>query len=170
MPERHFFFDLLHTNLPSVGEIERTYALEHAPAVTRHSFPGWTDGSQLPPASWYDAAAAGLAVQLLLGHTKIESTVRHLGVEIDDAIERGFPVVGEAWYGLWAPAKVAADRVAELNRVATSALAQEGVVKRLNAIGLIAAPSTSEALTATMRADAATWSPIVKESGFRMEK
>ena len=27
------------------------------------------------------------AVQLLLGHTKIESTVRYLGVEIDEAIE-----------------------------------------------------------------------------------
>jgi site-specific recombinase XerC len=28
-----------------------------------------------------------LAVQLLLGHTKLESTVRYLGVEVDDAIE-----------------------------------------------------------------------------------
>ena len=27
------------------------------------------------------------AVQLLLGHSQIESTVRHLGVEIDDALE-----------------------------------------------------------------------------------
>jgi integrase len=27
------------------------------------------------------------AVQLLLGHTKIESTVRYLGIEIDDAVE-----------------------------------------------------------------------------------
>jgi len=27
------------------------------------------------------------AVQLLLGHTKLESTVRYLGVEIDDALE-----------------------------------------------------------------------------------
>lgn len=27
------------------------------------------------------------AVQLLLGHTKIESTVRYFGIEIDDAIE-----------------------------------------------------------------------------------
>ena len=27
------------------------------------------------------------AVQLLLGHTKIESTVRSLGIEVDDAIE-----------------------------------------------------------------------------------
>jgi integrase len=27
------------------------------------------------------------AVQLLLGHTKLESTVRHLGIEVDDAVE-----------------------------------------------------------------------------------
>jgi integrase len=27
------------------------------------------------------------AVQLLLGHTKLESTVRYFGVEVDDALE-----------------------------------------------------------------------------------
>jgi len=27
------------------------------------------------------------AVQILLGHTKLESTVRYLGIEIDDALE-----------------------------------------------------------------------------------
>jgi len=27
------------------------------------------------------------AAQILLGHTKIESTVRYLGVEVDDALE-----------------------------------------------------------------------------------
>ena len=27
------------------------------------------------------------AVQLLLGHAKVESTVRYLGVELDDALE-----------------------------------------------------------------------------------
>lgn len=26
-------------------------------------------------------------VQLLLGHTKLESTVRHLSIEVDDALE-----------------------------------------------------------------------------------
>jgi site-specific recombinase XerC len=28
------------------------------------------------------------AVQWLLGHTKIESTVRYLGIEVDDALEQ----------------------------------------------------------------------------------
>ncbi|MFT6901718.1 MAG: site-specific recombinase XerC [Colwellia sp.] len=27
------------------------------------------------------------AIQILLGHTKLESTVRYLGVEVDDALE-----------------------------------------------------------------------------------
>ena len=27
------------------------------------------------------------AIQLLLGHTKLESTVRYLGIDIDDALE-----------------------------------------------------------------------------------
>ena len=27
------------------------------------------------------------AVQLLLGHTKLESTVRYLGIEVDDAVD-----------------------------------------------------------------------------------
>jgi len=27
------------------------------------------------------------AVQLLLGHTKLESTVRYLGIEVDDALQ-----------------------------------------------------------------------------------
>src|SRR3974377_1152824 len=29
------------------------------------------------------------AVQLLLGHSKLESTVRYLGIEVDDALEMG---------------------------------------------------------------------------------
>lgn len=29
------------------------------------------------------------AVQLLLGHTKLESTVRYLGIEVNDALEMG---------------------------------------------------------------------------------
>ncbi|WP_439958854.1 hypothetical protein, partial [Pseudomonas neuropathica] len=31
------------------------------------------------------------AVQFLLGHTKLESTVRYLGIEVDDALEMAEP-------------------------------------------------------------------------------
>ena len=40
------------------------------------------------------------AVQLLLGHTKLESTVRHLGIEVDDALEMAAASgQGGAWSG-----------------------------------------------------------------------
>jgi len=32
------------------------------------------------------SGSALTAVQLLLGHTKLESTVRYLGIEVDDAL------------------------------------------------------------------------------------
>ena len=45
---------------------------------TNETYKGITDLSQ-------DKELA--AVQLLLGHTKLESTVRYLGIEVDDALE-----------------------------------------------------------------------------------
>ena len=39
----------------------------------------WVRGT-VGPAIWRD-------LQLLLGHTKLESTVRYLGIEVDDALE-----------------------------------------------------------------------------------
>ena len=46
------------------------------------------------------------AVQLLLGHSKIESTVRYLGIEVDDALEiaeqaRDFFLKNEEIYSLY---------------------------------------------------------------------
>jgi len=40
------------------------------------------DCSETPPPAW----TLTRAVQLLLGHTKLESTVRYLGIEVDDAL------------------------------------------------------------------------------------
>ena len=37
--------------------------------------------------SWLGVTKNLRAVQLLLGHTKLESTVRYLGIEVDDALE-----------------------------------------------------------------------------------
>jgi site-specific recombinase XerC len=38
------------------------------------------------PAQIYRKTGNLSAVQLLLGHTKLESTVRYLGIEVDDAL------------------------------------------------------------------------------------
>ena len=60
----------------------------------------WVDSIGLDPAAYgthsmrrtkasliYKRTKNLRAVQLLLGHTKMESTIRHLGVEVDDALE-----------------------------------------------------------------------------------
>ena len=51
------------------------------PRSLRHAFAAtYESDADLP-------ADQSRAVQLLLGHTKLESTVRYLGIEVDDALE-----------------------------------------------------------------------------------
>lgn len=44
-------------------------------------------GSTTPVTLIYRRTKNLRAVQLLLGHSKLESTVRYLGIEVDDALE-----------------------------------------------------------------------------------
>lgn len=39
----------------------------------------------------YKATGNLRAVQILLGHTNIENTVRYLGVDVDDALQNAYP-------------------------------------------------------------------------------
>lgn len=43
-------------------------------------------GEQRLPSQIYKKTGNLRAVQLLLGHTKLESTVRYLGIKLDDAL------------------------------------------------------------------------------------
>ena len=70
-------------------------------AATDHRGPGsWVGSIGLDPAAYgthsmrrtkptliYRRTRNLRAVQLLLGHSKLESTVRYLGIEVDDALE-----------------------------------------------------------------------------------
>lgn len=70
------------------------------PAVHEDAFGGWVHDLGLDPADYgtlsmrrtkatliYRRTKNLRAVQLLLGHSKLESTVRYLGIEVDDALE-----------------------------------------------------------------------------------
>ncbi|HVF17824.1 MAG TPA: hypothetical protein VNA21_12965, partial [Steroidobacteraceae bacterium] len=62
---------------PPLGRIDQTRLLIYATHSMRRT----------KPALIYRRTQNLRAVQLLLGHTKLESTVRHLGIELDDALE-----------------------------------------------------------------------------------
>jgi len=47
---------------------------------------------RIKPAQIYKKTGNLKAVQLLLGHTKLESTVRYIGIEVDDAL-----CISEQW-------------------------------------------------------------------------
>ena len=52
------------------------------PAAVRHALVAAHQGHSDLPQDWQSARRT----QILLGHTKIESTVRYLGIEVDDAL------------------------------------------------------------------------------------
>ena len=52
---------------------------------TREAVARWIDHAKLQSEDFLFPNLR--AVQLLLGHAKLESTVRYLGIEVDDAVE-----------------------------------------------------------------------------------
>jgi hypothetical protein len=68
--------------LGSPGTLEQGQARRPEVAVSTKGDLGYPH----PPPTWGEAQNLR-AVQLLLGHTKLESTVRYLGREVDDALE-----------------------------------------------------------------------------------
>ena len=67
----------IHAPVRSVGEVlDRSY----------RSRPGTHSLRRTKPTLIYRRTQNLRAVQLLLGHTKLESTVRYLGIEVDDAL------------------------------------------------------------------------------------
>lgn len=100
--------DSLHAYLSSVDLVSQDYLFKSRNTVSPHLstrqyariVKGWVSSIGLDPAIYathsirrtkptliYKRTKNLRAVQLLLGHTKLESTVRYLGVEVDDALE-----------------------------------------------------------------------------------
>lgn len=76
------------------------------------------------------------------------------------------------WYGFWAPGGTPAPIVKKLQAAVQDALADPDVRGRLTGLGMEVPPreqQTPEALTAQQKADIATWWPVIKAAGIKMQ-
>ena len=84
--------------------------------------------------------------------------------------ELGIDIVGQGWYGLYAPAGTPPDVIARLNKAVVDGLAKPDVRERVAKLSLEAIPSTPSELAARQKADLERWGPVVKASGFKPEQ
>jgi tripartite-type tricarboxylate transporter receptor subunit TctC len=90
--------------------------------------------------------------------------------EIPTIAESGLPGFDvQAWFGLVVPAKVPADIVKKMSADTISTLGDPTVKARLEATGVIVAPSTPEELGSFIKSEIAKWEAVIKESGIRVE-
>jgi tripartite-type tricarboxylate transporter receptor subunit TctC len=93
--------------------------------------------------------------------------------DIPTFAEMGLPTLSYFdWFGLFAPRGTPPDIIGKLNAAAVEALADPAVRSRLADLGMDIFPrerQTQEALGALVKADAAKWWPIIKESGIKAE-
>jgi len=71
------------------------------------------------------------------------------------------------WYGMAAPAGTPRDIVLRLQREIAAALGQPDVKERLNALGVVGAPSMPEEFAAFMRKEAASLARLVRQTGVK---
>lgn len=84
--------------------------------------------------------------------------------------ELGYPdITSEEWFGFYAPAKTPAATIAAANAAITQALKDKSVVDALALVGLVASPSTPQAMAADQKAEYERWGPLVKQIGFTSE-
>jgi tripartite-type tricarboxylate transporter receptor subunit TctC len=89
---------------------------------------------------------------------------------VDEAGLPGFHMT--LWSALWVPKGTPKDVIGKLNAAAVDAMADPGVMRRLNDLGLEIPPrdrQTPEALGEWHKAEVAKWWPIVKAAGVKPE-
>jgi tripartite-type tricarboxylate transporter receptor subunit TctC len=89
----------------------------------------------------------------------------------------GIPTIAEAgvpgyesaqWYGLWAPAGTPQDIIAWLHRETTAALRSPNMKERLATEGLEVVASSPDEFAASIKADIAKWTKLVKTIGISL--
>lgn len=90
--------------------------------------------------------------------------------EIPTFREAGYDIVGEGWYGMFAPAKTPPETVAKLSAAIAAAAHIPAVKERLLTFGLVPTGTTGTELARIQKADTALWAPAVKASGYTPEQ
>jgi len=80
--------------------------------------------------------------------------------------EAGYDILGTGWYGVFAPAGLAADRVEKLSAALAAAVKVPQTKERLLTLGLQPTGTTAAELGRIQKADSELWAPAVKASGF----
>lgn len=81
--------------------------------------------------------------------------------------EAGFDMIGQGWYGLYAPAKTPPAVIARINKAVVEALQTKELKERVATMGLEPIPTSPAGLAALEKADRERWGPVVKASGFK---
>ena len=90
--------------------------------------------------------------------------------EVPTIAESGLPGYSvQAWFALLVPAKVPAAIIGKMNADTVAALNDAAVKSKLEAIGVIVAPSTSEELGNFIKAEVAKWEAVIKDAGIKIE-
>jgi len=83
--------------------------------------------------------------------------------------ELGYPIEGNGWTAIYAPANTPKPVIDRLNRALKDVLAQGEAKAKLTNLGFEITATSPEELAAIMRADTAKWGPIIQGSGFKAE-
>jgi tripartite-type tricarboxylate transporter receptor subunit TctC len=81
--------------------------------------------------------------------------------------EAGFDLVGEGWFGLFAPVRTPAATLERLGAEMLSALRDEAVRERIRGFGLVPTGGSAAELGRQQKADQERWAPAIRASGFK---
>ncbi len=154
-------------------QLEKVLGLSMTRVPYRGSTPIITDllGGNLPLAvttlsdTITQHRAGGIRIMAVSGSTRSPFLP-----EVPTLKEEGVDIVADGWYGMWLPAGSSPDFAKKLSAAAAEVLAKPDVQEKLKAVTLIPVGSTPEGLTKALATDTAFWQPIVKATGYKIDK
>ena len=83
--------------------------------------------------------------------------------------ELGYPIEGNGWTAIYAPANTPKPVIDRLHRALKGVLAQPDVLQKMTNLGFEVTATSPDELAAIMRADTEKWGPVIRASGFKAE-